>query len=48
MFMNYSELFLNQFQKFVFIGTMCHADLVEKLKLLYKVHVLPGKNIVSV
>ncbi|XP_051892444.1 LOW QUALITY PROTEIN: TBC1 domain family member 9 [Pristis pectinata] len=33
---------LINFKEFVTgLSTMCHADLVEKLKLLYKVHVLP-------
>lgn len=26
-----------------FLGAACHGDLTEKLKLLYKMHVLPGK-----
>ncbi|XP_067899506.1 TBC1 domain family member 9 isoform X1 [Heterodontus francisci] len=33
---------LINFKEFITgLSTMCHADLVEKLKLLYKVHVLP-------
>ncbi|XP_069781409.1 TBC1 domain family member 9 isoform X2 [Narcine bancroftii] len=33
---------LINFKEFVTgLSTMCHADLIEKLKLLYKVHVLP-------
>lgn len=26
-----------------FLGVLCHGDLTEKLKLLYKIHVLPGE-----
>lgn len=28
---------------FGILGAACHGDLTEKLKLLYKMHVLPGK-----
>lgn len=27
----------------VSVGLLCHGDLTEKLKLLYKLHALPGK-----
>lgn len=27
----------------VVAGVLCHGDLTEKLKLLYKMHVLPGE-----
>lgn len=27
----------------VFLGVLCHGDLTEKLKLLYKMHVIPGE-----
>lgn len=26
-------------------GVLCHGDLTEKLKLLYKMHILPGKTV---
>lgn len=27
----------------VLLGVLCHGDLTEKLKLLYKMHVIPGE-----
>lgn len=27
-----------------FVDVLCHGDLIEKLKLLYKMHVIPGER----
>uniref|UniRef100_A0AAR2KLZ3 TBC1 domain family member 9 n=1 Tax=Pygocentrus nattereri TaxID=42514 RepID=A0AAR2KLZ3_PYGNA len=37
---------LINFREFITgLGVLCHGDLTEKLKLLYKMHLLPGKSV---